>query len=173
MKYKNTVNIMQKFGTSVVKGGRRILRNFKPYAKTTSRNTLYNDMDYLVTSSTKGVQIEFIFGGAEDYWQFVDKGVQGAGSDNRRGRGSPFKFKDKMPPRKAIDRWVVTKPLKAARKNGKFTSRKSLVFAIQKTIFERGLATTKFFTRPLETQIDKYADKIANALVEDALEKLK
>lgn len=167
MKYTNTNKILNKFGSSVVKGGRRILRNFKPHAKTTSKNTLYNDMDYNVTTNKNTVEVEFVFGGAEDYWQFVDEGVQGVGKDKRRGRGSRFKFSNKMPPRKAIDRWVVSKPLMAARKDGKFIPRKSLVYLIQRSIFQRGLATTKFFSRPFDDAFKRFEDKIVQALADD------
>ena len=42
MEFKNTIQSLQKLGTSVVKEGRGILRSKK---KTTSPNTLYNDFD--------------------------------------------------------------------------------------------------------------------------------
>ena len=172
MSYTNTTQVLQQLGSSVVNGGRRILRNFKPYPATTSRNTLFKSMDYLVTTSDSGVSIEFVFGSADDYWQFVDKGVRGAKPSKHKGRPraqvSPFKFSTKMPPRKAIDRWVVRKPLKAARgEDGKFIARKSLVFAIQKTIFEKGIHRTQFFTRPYETALSVYEDRILEALALD------
>ena len=92
MQFKNTIQSLQKLGSNVVKEGRGILKQKK---KTTSPNTLYNDFDYLVTASKDSVTLEFEFGGAEDYWQFVDEGVRGAGgfkgSGRARGQGSPFK----------------------------------------------------------------------------------
>ena len=72
MEFKNTIQAMQKLGGNVVKEGKGILRKKK---KTTSGNTLYNDFDYLVTKQQDSVTLEFEFGGAEDYWQFVDEGV--------------------------------------------------------------------------------------------------
>ena len=76
MEFKNTIQSLQKLGGSVVKEGRGILKKKK---KTTRQNTLYNQFDYLVTSSKDSVTLEFEFGRAEDYWQFVDEGVRGAG----------------------------------------------------------------------------------------------
>jgi hypothetical protein len=168
MKFKNTIQAMQKLGGKVVKEGRSILKKKK---KTTSSNTLYNDFDYLVTASKDSVTLEFEFGGAEDYWQFVDEGVRGAGGykgkGKMRGQGSPFKFSNKMPPRGVIDRWIVSKPLKAARKNGKFIKRKSLAFLIQRAIYQRGLTRTQFFSKPFTTELNKQTNAIVKAFGED------
>ena len=168
MELKNTIQAMQKLGGKVVKEGRGILKKKK---KTTSPNTLFNDFDYLVTAKKDSVTLEFEFGGAEDYWQFVDEGVRGAGGykgkGKMRGQGSPFKFSNKMPPRGVIDRWIVSKPLKAARKDGKFIKRKSLAFLIQRAIYQRGLTRTQFFSKPFTTELKKQTDAIAEAFGED------
>jgi len=175
MDYKNTIQALQKLGTNVVKEGRGILKRKK---KTTSKNTLFNDFDYLVTNTGDTVSLEFVFGGAEDYWQFVDEGVKGVGgfkgSGRARGQGSDFrfgsgKFKGTWQSFKAkIDRWVVSKPLRQARdKSGKFINRKSLVFLIQRSIFQRGLERTQFFSRPFTEQLDKQTDNITKAFADD------
>ena len=168
MELKNTIQAMQKLGGKVVKEGRGILKKKK---KTTSPNTLFNDFDYLVTAKKDSVTLEFEFGGAEDYWQFVDEGVRGAGGykgkGKMRGQGSPFKFSNKMPPRGVIDRWIVSKPLKAARKDGKFIKRKSLAFLIQRAIYQRGLTRTQFFSKPFTQQLKKQTDAIVEAFGED------
>ena len=168
MELKNTIQAMQKLGGNVVKEGRGILKKKK---KTTSPNTLFNDFDYLVTAKKDSVTLEFEFGGAEDYWQFVDEGVRGAGGykgkGKMRGQGSPFKFSNKMPPRGVIDRWIVSKPLKAARKDGKFIKRKSLAFLIQRAIYQRGLTRTQFFSKPFTQQLKKQTDAIVEAFGED------
>tara|TARA_Y100001963_G_C6583418_1_gene354548 strand:- start:16 stop:555 length:540 start_codon:yes stop_codon:yes gene_type:complete len=175
MEFKNTIQSLQKLGNNVVTEGKGILKRKK---KTTSRNTLYNDFDYLVTAEKDSVTLEFEFGGAEDYWAFVDEGVRGAGgykgSGKMRGQGSPFKFSTKMPPRGVIDRWIVSKPLKAARKDGKFIARKSLAFLIQRAIYQRGLERTQFFSKPFTQQLDKQTENITKAFANDvelALEK--
>ena len=170
MKFTNTIQAMQNLGNNVIKEGRAILKKKK---KTTSPNTLYNDFDYLVTSEENKVVLEFEFGGAEDYWVFVDEGVRGAGgyegkaTPKKRGQGSPFKYSNKMPPRGAIDRWIVAKPLMAARKKGKFIPRKTMAYFIQKSIFQRGLERTQFFTKPFTEELNKQTDKITEALADD------
>ena len=166
MELKNTIQAMQKLGGKVVKEGRGILKKDKK-----ANGTLYNDFDYLVTASKDSVTLEFEFGGAEDYWQFVDEGVRGAGGykgkGKMRGQGSPFKFSNKMPPRGVIDRWIVSKPLKAARKDGKFIKRKSLAFLIQRAIYQRGLTRTQFFSKPFTQELNKQTDAILEAFGND------
>ena len=180
MEFKNTIQSLQKLGTSVVKEGKGVLRKTKK-----SSGTLYNEFDYLVTNTGDTVTLEFEFGDADDYWQFVDQGVKGVGgfkgSGRARGHGSPFRFGSgkfagtwkKF--RTAIDRWVVSKGLKATRdKSGRFVGRKSLVFLIQRSIFQRGLERTQFFSKPFTQQLNKQTENITKAFADDlelALEK--
>ena len=92
MEFKNTIQALQKLGNNVVKEGRGILKKKKKNAS----GTLSNDFDYLVTNQQDSVTLEFEFGRAEDYWQFVDEGVKGVGgfkgSGRARGQGCDFRF---------------------------------------------------------------------------------
>ena len=155
MELNNTIQALQKLGGSVIKEGRSILKRKK---KTTSQNTLYNDFDYLVTAKKESVTLEFVFGGAEDYWMFVDEGVRGAGgykgSGRMRGQGSPFKYSTKMPPRKPLINWIKNKPIKGRSKSGRFITNESFGFLIQRSIFQRGLERTQFFSRPFTEQLN-------------------
>ena len=168
MEFKNTIQALQKLGNNVVKEGKGILKKKK---KTTSGNTLFNDFDYLVTKQQDSVTLEFEFGGAEDYWQFVDEGVRGAGgfkgSGRARGQGSPFKFSSKMPPRQPLMQWIKNKPLKGRDKKGRFIKRESFAFLIQRSIFQRGLERTQFFSQPFTQQLEKQTDKITEAFADD------
>jgi hypothetical protein len=168
MQFKNTIQAMQKLGGDVVSEGRSILKKKK---KQTRQNTLYNDYDYLVTASKDSVTLEFEFGGAEDYWAFVDEGVRGAGgykgSGKMRGQGSPFKFSTKMPPRQPLIDWIRNKPIKGRDKKGRFITNKSLGFLIQRAIYQRGLTRTQFFSKPFTDELKKQIDKITEAFGDD------
>jgi hypothetical protein len=168
MEFKNTIQALQKLGNNVVKEGKGILKKKK---KTTSGNTLFNDFDYLVTKQQDSVTLEFEFGGAEDYWQFVDEGVKGVGgfkgSGRARGQGSPFKFSSKMPPRQPLMQWIKNKPLKGRDKKGRFIKRESFAFLIQRSIFQRGLERTQFFSKPFTEQLNKQSDNITEAFADD------
>jgi len=168
MEFKNTIQSLQKLGNDVVREGRGILKRKK---KTTSSNTLFNDFDYLVTNQQDSVTLEFEFGRAEDYWQFVDEGVRGVGgfkgSGRARGQGSPFKYSSKMPPRKPLMQWIKNKPLKGRDKKGRFITRESFAFLIQRSIFQRGLERTQFFSKPFTEQLNKQTDNITKAFADD------
>jgi len=159
---------MQKLGGDVVKEGKSILKKKK---KETKQNTLYNDFNYLVTASDSSVTLEFEFGGAEDYWAFVDEGVRGAGgykgSGRMRGQGSPFKFGSKMPPRQPLINWIRNKPIKGRDKRGRFISNESLGFLIQRAIYQRGLTRTQFFSKPFTQELDKQMESITEAFAND------
>ena len=174
MEFKNTIQALQKLGGNVIKEGRGILKQKK---KTTSQNTLYNQFDYLVTSGKDNVTLEFEFGRAEDYWQFVDEGVRGAGgykgSGKMRGQGSPFKFGSKMPPRQPLIQWIKNKPLKGRNKKGRIITNESFGFLLQRAIYQRGLERTQFFTRPFTTQLKKQQKKIVEAFANDLETELK
>lgn len=49
----------------------------------------------------------------EDYWKFVDKGVQGNGKGKSgkrlKGVGSPYKYTNKMPPVSALKKYIMNK----------------------------------------------------------------
>ena len=168
MQFKNTIQAMQNLGGDVGSEGRSILKKKK---KQTRQNTLYNDYDYLVTASDSSVTLEFEFGGAEDYWAFVDEGVRGAGgykgSGKMRGQGSPFKFSTKMPPRQPLIDWIRNKPIKGRDKKGRFITNKSLGFLIQRAIYQRGLTRTQFFSKPFTDELKKQIDKITEAFGDD------
>jgi len=181
MQFTNTIQSMQKLGSNVVKEGKSILKKKKK-----ADGTLYNDFDYLVTASDSSVTLEFEFGGAEDYWAFVDEGVKGAGgykgSGKMRGQGSPFRFgsgKSKGTWAKftsAIQIWIKKKGIKgrvnsnwkgAGNKGGQFITNKSLGFLIQRAIYQRGLTRTQFFSKPFTQELNKQTDKITEAFAND------
>jgi hypothetical protein len=168
MEFNNTIQALQTFGRNVVKEGRGILKRKK---KTTSPNTLYNEFDYLVTSAKDSVTLEFVFGRADDYWQFVDEGVRGAGgykgSGRMRGQGSPFKYSTKMPPRQPLINWIKNKPIKGRSKSGRFITNESFAFLIQRSIFQRGLERTQFFSKPFTEQLNKQTENITQAFADD------
>ena len=183
MKFNNTVQVMQQLGAIVVKKGKEALKKDK---KQTKANTLYKDFDYLVSSDKQGVFVEWEFGGAEDYWNFVDQGVKGSGGYKpgkkykskrggtglMRGQGSPFSFKKKNIARGVALKWIANKPLKLRNEKGQFEEKsqanlKSAAFLIGRAIAQRGLTRTLFFTKPYNEEVNKYENKITQAFADD------
>ncbi len=116
----------------------------------------------------------------EDYAKFVDKGVQGSTGKAHpkdkvvRGQGSPYKYTTKMPPTKALDKWVVRKGLKGTRDaKGKFVKRKSIVFGVARSIFLYGLPATKFFSNAFESNYKKLPADVTRAYANDVTKFIK
>ena len=171
MNLDNTIQAMQNMGYDVVRKGKRILKKRK---KLTKRRGLYKGFNYNVKKELKGVTLEFVFGSARKYWQFVDEGVKGSGgfkgSGKMRGKGSPFKFKSKNIKQGVIAKWIKNKPLKLRGSDGKFLEKtqsniNSAAFVIGRAIAQRGLERTQFFSRPYKEEVDE--DMIAKAFADD------
>lgn len=102
----------------------------------------------------------------EDYGQFQDKGVSGT----KKKYNTPFSYTNKMPPPKALDKWIVRRGIG---NNGKFTKRKSLQFAIARSIMEKGIKPSLFFTKPFEKAFKTLPDELIESFGLDVDEFLK
>lgn len=141
---------INKFGKEVVKQSRTKLTKKNKNAS----KQLYNSISYKSKKTVKGYEISFLM---EDYGKFVDRGVKGVGGTKadgtkwklKRVTNNNYKYKNKRPPVKAFNNWIVRKGL-APREKGKFTSRKGLQYAIANSVYHTGLETTDFFTKSFE-----------------------
>ena len=158
---------MQDMGFQVVKKGKRILKKKK---KRTKSAGLEKGFNYNVNKTKTGVELEFVFGRAKKYWQFVDEGVRGSGgfkgSGKARGKGSPFRFKKKNIKKGVVAKWIKNKPLRLRGADGKFLSKtkaniESASFVIGRAIAQRGLERTQFFSRPYKEEVDSDVIKMA------------
>ena len=69
-----------------------------------------------------------------------------------------------MPPPKAFDKWIVRKGLKGTRdKEGRFLSRKTLQFLIAKSVFQKGIKASMFFTKPFRAAFKRLPDELLEA----------
>ena len=173
MQFTKTIQAMQVLGANVVTEARS---NLKKEKKETRANTLYKDMNYVVTSDNTNVELEWRFGGASDYWDFVNQGVKGSGgfkgSGKMRGQGSPYSFKKKNIAKGVVLKWIANKPLKLRNAKGQFKEKtqanlKSAAFLIGRAIAQRGLSRTLFFDNAYNKEIVKSEDKITEAFAED------
>ena len=174
---KNLEKAMTSFGSKVIKEGRAILNQ---KGKRTQENTLFNQFHYTMKSTDSTITMGFDFGDANDYWQFVDQGVEGTGGAKQgrtakgeqsarggtgvaRGRGSGFKF-DKSydnPAGKlvtAIRGWIKNKPISLGNMN-----EIGLAYAIGYSIRRRGLERTMFYSRPVEKALKTLPSELTEA----------
>lgn len=154
---------LEKFGKYVVQQSKSNLSKKKH--KDTS--TLYNGINYTVTKGNRTTTLTFDFGNANDYWQFVDKGVKGV-SSSTKAPNSPFKFGSGTGKSggltKGINGWVTRKRFQFKdKKNGQFLSYKATAFLIVRSIWNKGLETTNFFTKPFEKAFQRVPDDVYQA----------
>lgn len=159
MQLKETREALNNFGKFVVQQARtRLTKGNKNVSK-----KLYNSLGYKINATEDSISVIFEM---EDYGKFQDEGVRGSKSyyADENTSGSPYKFKSKggkrglkgMPPLAAFDKFVVKKGLKGIRdKQGRFISRKGIKFLIAKSVFEKGIKASMFFTKPFNQAFDK------------------
>jgi hypothetical protein len=149
---------LEKYAKYVIQQSRSNLTKKKNNAS----KQLYNSLEYRI----QGDKISFL---SEDYGQFIDKGVKGAKSTYPESSASPFKYTTKQPPSKAFDKWSIRKGIAPRDKQGRFISRQSLNFLIARSIKNKGIRATLFFTKPFERGLDLYGDEIVAGYLEDKL----
>lgn len=132
-----------------------------------SSKRLYDSIDYNLNVSPNSFSLKFLM---EEYGKFQDKGVSGV----KKKYNTPFSYKDKMPPPNKMDKWIVKRNLKGTRNNkGQFTTRKSLQFMIARSIFEKGIKPSLFFTKPFEKAFKDLPQDIVKAYALDVEELIK
>jgi len=149
----NTEDILKGFAKRVIQQSRTRLTRGK---KNSSRK-LYDSLKYDLKTSANAFILNFFM---EDYGIFQDKGVSGKFKKYK----TPFSYKDKMPPPKALDKWIVRKGLKGARnEQGQFIKRKSLQYLIARSIYRKGIKPSNFFTKSFEQAFEKLPKELVDA----------
>ena len=149
--------VLEKYARYVIQQSRSNLT--KRRSNATKR--LYNSLEYFI----QGTRVTFE---SEDYGQFIDKGVKGSKSTYSESMNSPFRYKSKQPPSNTITKWAKIRGIQGRnKKTGRFITNKSLSFLIARSIKEKGIRATMFFTKPFEAGIDKYSDEMIEAIFND------
>ena len=157
----NVTEELNRFAKYVVAESRENLIREKKNAS----KRLYNSIEYKLKENKNSFQLEFLM---EDYGIFQDKGVSGV----KKKYNTPYSYKDKMPPVKSLDKWIVKRNLKGVRdKDGRFISRKSLQYMIARSIYNNGIKPSLFFTKPFEKAFKNLDEDLVNAFRLD-MEKL-
>lgn len=144
-----------------------ILEKFRDYVIQQARSNLSrlqkNSSKKLYDSITGEVKVMpnsmRVFFDMEEYGFYQDKGVSGT----KRKYDTPFRYTNKMPPPKAFDKWIVKKGIAPRGKGGIFAKRKGLQFAIARSIFEKGIKPSLFFTKPFEAAFKNLPDEMITA----------
>jgi len=126
-----------------------------------SSKSLYNSIKGNVKANPNSFEMEFSM---DEYGIYQDKGVSGI----KKKYNTDYKYTNKMPPAKAFDKWIVRKGL-APREKGKFKRRKSLSFAIARSVYINGIKPSLFFTKPFEKAFKRLPNDLVEAFGLDAI----
>ena len=156
MRLKQTKDILNKFAKYVIQQSRTNLTKNKK----NSSKSLYNSLDFKYKAVNGGTGIQFLM---DEYGIYQDKGVSG----KKKKYNTPFSYKDKMPPSSAFDKWAVRKGIAPRDKSGKFIPRKSINFLIAKSIFNKGIKPSLFFTKPFEKAYKDLPKDLVKGFIND------
>lgn len=153
-----------RFAKLVVKQARYNLTREKHRAS----DTLYKSLDNWTVSVTGGGSVVLEFDMPE-YAQYLDKGVKGAANfkSHKMAEFTPFRYKDKMPPLKDLKAWVKTRGIKFRDKKGRYITYDSTAAIIQRSVYQKGIPQTLFFTKPFRTQFKKLPQDILSSFGDD------
>ena len=160
---------IEKYAKWVIEQSRLNLKKpKKPFGKlTNTTGKLYNSLEYRI----KGDKISFL---SEDYGQFIDLGVRGSKSTYPQTAQAQTKAKEHFkyktqPPSRVFDKWSIRKGIAPRDSKGRFIKRQSLNFLIAKSIGQKGIRATLFFTKPFQRGLDLFGDEIAEGFIKDKI----
>lgn len=161
---EGTEEALKDFKNYVIKQART---NLSKSDKNNSRE-LYNSLAGFIDKSPAGFRLYFEM---EDYGMFQDRGVRGAKAyyADEATSGSPFKFTNKMPPIKPLALWAKKKNIRLRDSKGRFKkgNYNTIGFLIARSIFDKGIKASLFFTKPFEKAFDRLPDDLRVAFEND------
>ena len=155
----NRQEVLDRFIKHVVSQAKR---NLTTSGKNASKK-LYNSIQGEAKAFPNSIGIYFDM---EDYGFFQDKGVSGI----KKKYNTPFSYKTKMPPPGAFDKWTIRRGIAPRNTKGQFQTRKGLNFAIARSIFEKGIRPSLFFTKPFEAAYKNLPDELIDKYGLDVIE---
>lgn len=164
MQLKETKKELEKFAKFVIQQARSNLTK----GKKNVNKKLYNSLKYKPVASSKNLKTLFIM---EEYGKYQDEGVRGAFGfyADKNTTSSPYRYKSKggkfglkgMPPASAFKNFIKRKGIKGRdAKTGRFITNKTLQFLIARSIFEKGIRASMFFSRPFNLGLAKLPEKL-------------
>lgn len=158
MRLEKTRDVMQQFGKYVVSQSRSALTRKKKNLS----STLYKSLQYEVVETSDSIKTVFDMA---YYGTFQDLGVSGT----EKKYNTPYSYRSKKPPHKAILQWVKARRIRFRDSKGRFTagSYRSIAFVIQNSIYRKGIKPSLFFTRPYNLAVKRYEDELVKAFIED------
>tara|TARA_R110000765_G_scaffold5266_1_gene16488 strand:- start:5201 stop:5740 length:540 start_codon:yes stop_codon:yes gene_type:complete len=169
MENENIKELLDKYAKIVVEEAKQNLIDKD------KEGALSKSISYQLETEANAFLLDFLM---EDYGAFVDEGVQGSNPSGiyknnpdktgvQRAPLSKFKYTTKMPPAKVFDKWSIKKGIAPRNAKGQFLKRKSINFAIARSIFFQGIYPTYFFSKPFNSNLEMLDKSILEAFALD------
>lgn len=136
---ENTEKYLKAFRDYVVRESRANLTRLKK----NSSKKLHKSIKGTIKVSKNSIGVDFSM---EEYGLYQDKGVSGV----KKKYNTSYNYTTKMPPSKALDKWIVRRGIAPRNEKGQLQTRKSLKFLIARSIYINGIKPSLFFTKPFE-----------------------
>jgi hypothetical protein len=150
---------IDKFRKYVVQQSRSNLTKQKKNAS----KSLYNSIKGVSKVNPNSISLYFEM---EEHGIYQDKGVKGKTSSTK-APNSPFKFGSGTGKKggltDGIQKWVKQKRFQFRDEQGRFMSYNSTAFLITRSIYNKGLKPSLFFTKPFEKAFDRLPDELVEA----------
>ena len=160
----NVQESLNKFAKYVVQQSRsNLTKNKKNVSK-----SLYDSIEYDLNVSPNSFSLSFIM---DEYGMFQDKGVSG----KKKKYNTPFRYTNKMPPIKPLADWAKFKNIRLRNEKGQYEkgNYKTIGFLIARSIFNKGIKPSLFFTKPFEKAFERLPDELVKSFgldLEDLLD---
>jgi hypothetical protein len=163
MQLDETREALNKFAKYVVQQSRS---NLTKSDKNVSKE-LYNSLGYDLNVSKNSFSLSLLM---KDYGMFQDKGVKGKTS-SAKAPNSPFQFGsgtgEKGGLTNGIDKWVRRRRFQFRDNKGRFMSYQSTAFLITRSIYNKGIKPSMFFTKPFEKAFKGLNEELIKAYALD------
>ena len=166
MKQEEVQKELNKFRDYVVKQAKyNLVRKHK-----ISTKSLYNSIKGNVKAMPNSFSMDFSM---EEYGLYQDKGVKGKTSSSKAPQ-SPYRFGSGTGKKggltAGINKWVKKKRFQFKNKEtGKFLSYDSTAFLITRSIYNKGMKPSLFFTKPFEDAFKRLPQDLVEAYGLDAI----
>ena len=163
-----TEDELRDFAERVIKNARRSLKRNKKNAS----GDLYNSLDYELNVHKNSFSLQFFM---MPYGTYIDEGVSGKskkyntpyrfGSGNFKGQGNKWDSN--------IKQWIKQKGIRGRDAKGRFIKADSLSFLIRRSIYDKGIKPTHFFSTPFQNAYKRLSSDLLNSFgldIDDFLE---
>lgn len=161
----------------------KVLTKFTKYVVTQSRANLTRKdknvkrklYDSIKGESFTGKQSIGIYFQMQDYGEFQDQGVKGK-SSSAKAPNSPFRFGSGTGAKggltQGINQWVKDRRFQFKdNETGRFLSYEQTAFIITRSIYQKGIEASRFFSKPFEVGFERLPEELVQAYALD-VEKL-